>query len=91
MNRPIIAGVSIRGDTWRIASKNGLISLPSINDSFMELHAVLIVSYDKNESLIKFANSWGKNWGDNGFGYMKIETARLIIRKDQMWAVEVVQ
>jgi len=33
-------------------------------------HAVLFVGYDDNKKLLKFKNSWGVNWGDNGYGYL---------------------
>jgi hypothetical protein len=28
------------------------------------------VGYDDNKKLVKFKNSWGKGWGDNGYGYI---------------------
>ncbi len=33
-------------------------------------HAVCIVGYDDETNCIKFKNSWGTGWGDNGYGYL---------------------
>jgi C1A family cysteine protease len=33
-------------------------------------HAICFVGYDSKKKLIKFKNSWGTNWGDNGYGYL---------------------
>jgi hypothetical protein len=33
-------------------------------------HAVCIVGYDDVTQLLKFRNSWGRNWGQDGYGYL---------------------
>lgn len=37
-------------------------------------HVICAVSMaeNKGENVVKFQNSWGENWGENGFGYIKI-------------------
>lgn len=47
---------------------NGLIPEPEGNVSGG--HAVVFVGYDDQKSLLKFKNSWGSDWGDNGYGYL---------------------
>jgi C1A family cysteine protease len=47
---------------------NGMIPLPAGN--IIGGHAVLFVGYDDNRKVFKFKNSWGKNWGDKGYGYL---------------------
>lgn len=53
--------------------KNGIIDLPSTNNSQIN-HAVLLVGYskDKDDSYWIIQNSWGEKWGDNGFAKIKI-------------------
>lgn len=46
----------------------GLIPAPS--GSIIGGHAVLFVGYDDTKRVFKFKNSWGKNWGDKGYGYL---------------------
>lgn len=36
-------------------------------------HVILLVGYDPSTQLFKFRNSWGANWGDNGYGTMPKE------------------
>ncbi len=48
-------------------------------------HAVSIIGYDNNGFIIK--NSWGKDWADNGYGwisfdYHKLFAKRILILKD---------
>lgn len=36
-------------------------------------HAVVVVGYDDKKKLIELRNSWGKNWGNNGYCYVTYE------------------
>jgi hypothetical protein len=47
---------------------NGVIPIPV--GQVIGGHAVLFVGYDDSKSVFKFKNSWGKSWGDNGYGYL---------------------
>lgn len=50
------------------SANNGNIPLPqgvSIGG-----HSVLFVGYDDYKETFKFKNSWGTEWGDNGYGYL---------------------
>jgi len=33
-------------------------------------HAMLIVGYDNTKNAFKIINSWGTNWGDNGYSWV---------------------
>ncbi len=41
-------------------------------------HDVLVVGYGDFDGrrVFKFRNSWGTNWGDNGYGYIHINEFR---------------
>lgn len=43
---------------------------PTINDKFEGSHCMVIVGYDNDKKLYTVANSWGDDWGDNGFCYI---------------------
>jgi C1A family cysteine protease len=47
-----------------------VVPLPSSNDKVTGGHAVLAVGYDNATSLFKFRNSWGPNYGENGYFYI---------------------
>ena len=36
-------------------------------------HAILIVGYDENNKRFKFLNSYGTDWGNNGYGYISYD------------------
>jgi C1A family cysteine protease len=51
--------------------RTGIIPIPNPStESILGGHAVIAVGYDDSKQLIKFANSWGRYWGDNGYGYI---------------------
>lgn len=39
-------------------------------------HAILIVGYDEEKGAFKFVNSWGSNWGNEGFGWLSYDFFR---------------
>jgi C1A family cysteine protease len=46
--------------------RNGVIHT---EDEVTPDHAVTLVGYDPDTEQFKFKNSWGSNWGINGYGY----------------------
>lgn len=44
-------------------------------------HAILIVGYDDNKNAFKFMNSWGKNWGNNGYGWISYGLVKSVVRE----------
>ena len=68
---PIIFGFSVYSDflSARVA-KTGEVNMPGPNEKVEGGHAVLAVGYDKSTKRFLIRNSWGKNWGVNGYGTM---------------------
>jgi GNAT superfamily N-acetyltransferase len=52
---------------WFHAEK-GVIPDPLPDDEIIGSHAVTFLGYDDHTRKIKFVNSWGQGWGDEGFG-----------------------
>ncbi len=49
----------------------GIVPYPDVNtETYLGGHSGVAVGYDDSTSYIKFANSYGKDWGDNGYGYI---------------------
>ncbi len=44
-------------------------------------HAILIVGYDDELNAFKFLNSWGRKWGNNGYGWISYNIADRVIRE----------
>jgi len=49
---------------------DGLIPYPSNPNDMYGGHAICAVGYDDTKQLVKFKNSWGRSWGENGYGYL---------------------
>ena len=58
--------------------------MPKKNEKHRGGHAICAIGYDDDKVIkhgngvetkgaIRFANSWGTNWGDKGFGWMPYE------------------
>lgn len=63
-------------DNIRNASNTGIVEQPSGKNQGG--HAVLAhdIVYIKGQPYLKFANSWGKTWGDKGWGYLPVNMMR---------------
>lgn len=44
-------------------------------------HAILIVGYDDDKQAFKFMNSWGSNWGNDGYGWISYNIISSVIRE----------
>ncbi len=70
LNIPIIVGISIYESFNN--NQNGHIEMPKHTEKLLGGHCVLLVGYNENKEWI-FRNSWGSEWGDNGYGYLPYE------------------
>jgi hypothetical protein len=43
-------------------------------------HCMLLVGYDDSKQAFKLMNSWGKDWGDNGFGWVSYDLFPNVIK-----------
>lgn len=76
---PFVVTVPIN-KTWQRVGANGIIE-DKPEGPIIGGHALLVVGYDDEHQRFKFKNSWGKAWGDKGFGYFSYTYA-----KDTMWS-----
>ena len=92
-NRPILAGLMIfeSFDTERVA-RSGVIPMPdTIHEQSLGGHAVLIVGYDDSNEVFIGQNSWGPEWGAQGFFFIPYE---YVLDRDiafDFWALSFVQ
>jgi hypothetical protein len=89
--RPILATLTMGAEFGTVqAMKTGrIVATAPRNTSQDGRGAVVIVGFDPATRLLRFANTWGDQWGDHGFGTMSLETAQLLIDMSNTWAVEV--
>lgn len=50
-------------------------------------HFVTLVGYDDNSQRLKFLNSWGDRWGENGFGYVDYANINQEINSAQIYKI----
>jgi len=50
-------------------AKTGILEFDPIK-GFRGGHAVMFTGYDDKRKLLEFQNSWGPDWGDQGYGYL---------------------
>ena len=71
VNGSFIAGVEVfNGFMGPNAGRTGKVPMPRPSERSIGGHAVCIVGYDDGSEYFKFKNSWGKTWGDKGYGYL---------------------
>lgn len=56
-------------------AKTGIVPIPRLGEQRLGGHAVLVVGYKKINDKLHFIirNSWGEDWGDEGYCYMPAE------------------
>jgi GNAT superfamily N-acetyltransferase len=64
LKRPVCSALEAN-EEWGSA-ENGDISLP--NTPFTGAHTITLVGYDDRAERFNFINSWGAEWGDEGYG-----------------------
>jgi C1A family cysteine protease len=78
------------------SAANGMIPFPKPSERTVGGHAVVAIGYDdqlqiingktKTKGALIIRNSWGKNWGEDGYGYLPYE---YVLRKqaDDFWVL----
>ena len=51
-------------------TRTGIVPMPISGERILGGHAICAVGYDDTTQMIKFANSWGRGWGNRGYGYI---------------------
>lgn len=59
-------------ESWRRA-KNGEVAMPGPSDKSIGLHCVFLTHYKAHGEILGFVNSWGRGWGDRGYGTLSFE------------------
>jgi GNAT superfamily N-acetyltransferase len=81
---PVTAAFDI-DDSWR-SCVGGRVGPPS-QHAPTGMHTIYFVGYRDEDQMLKFANSWGSSWGDNGFGYLPF--AYMSTRLREAWYFDI--
>lgn len=68
---PVVAGIVVYQEAISPqTAKTGVFQLPQKGSQPVGGHAVVLVAYDDQKKQFRFANDWGSDWGDRGYGYL---------------------
>jgi C1A family cysteine protease len=85
---PVVAGIEVFGDFDNIGSASSVLPMPMSAEESLGGHAIVIVGYDDDFQYFICRNSYGEEWGDNGYFYMPYEYAELYIWDAWMFDIE---
>ena len=69
VNGPVPIGVPCFYEIFFVGD-SGIVPYPADPQQIYGGHAICAVGYDNAKQLVKFKNSWGTGWGENGYGYL---------------------
>jgi len=78
---PVVGGMAVYNDFFSYSS--GIYQKTS-GSTLAGYHCICVVGYDDTQQCWIIKNSWGKNWGENGYCRIKYGQADLLI--DSSWA-----
>jgi C1A family cysteine protease len=68
---PFVVGILIYKSFETIeVARTGMVPMPTTGEDLLGGHAVVCVGYDDERKLWIMRNSWGVDWGDNGYFYL---------------------
>lgn len=68
---PIVFGFTVYESFYsETVQKCGIMKMPTEEENIVGYHTVVAIGYDDNLSVFKIRNSYGTEWGDNGYFYM---------------------
>jgi C1A family cysteine protease len=65
----------------------GILKMPLQSDQLLGGHAVMAVGFDQVKQMILVRNSWGVNWGLNGYFWMPFEYVENRDLSDDFWTI----
>ncbi len=70
IGQPVLVGiVAFEGLESQEAAQTGIVPMPVTSQAPLGGHAVVLTGYSNETQMFQFRNSWGTEWGDNGYGY----------------------
>jgi C1A family cysteine protease len=82
---PVIIGISVFNSFFW--GSGGDIQMPTYDDTLLGGHAILLVGYDDATQYFKFRNSWGEEWGNNGYGRLPYSYVGYRNLSDDFWVI----
>ncbi len=87
---PFVFGFAVFESFWKVGN-NGKIPLPKDGESSIGGHAVMAVGYNDIKKCFIIRNSWGNEWGKDGYGFMPYSYIGDRDRADDFWTIRLVE
>lgn len=75
-NKPVVFGMEIYDSFMELNERISTVSFPSRKEKSLGGHAMCMVGYDLRKRLFLAKNSFGSNWGDNGYCWIPFDYVR---------------
>jgi C1A family cysteine protease len=73
-SKPVLIGISVfESFESKEVARTGIVPMPQAHEENLGGHAVLAVGYDDEKQVVIVRNSWGADWGDEGYFYLPYE------------------
>lgn len=73
---PVIIGCSIYDSFYDVDVSNPIVPMPNSYDNYSGEHAICVLGYDLEKRLFLIKNSFGTNWGYQGYAWMPFRYAK---------------
>lgn len=87
-NIPVVFGMPIYHGFYYVDKRNPVIRVPYTLEPSLGGHAMVLVGYDKTKELFIAKNSFGVDWGEDGYCYIPFEYARKLFY--DCWVFDIV-
>lgn len=85
-NGSVVGGFYVY-ESFTQASHTGVIPMPDLrSEDFLGGHAICYTGWDDDRQCLEFANSYGVNWGDYGYGWMPYDYVNDSLQ-DDFWTI----
>jgi C1A family cysteine protease len=85
---PIVFGFTVYESVYgQDVEKTGVIPIPKKKEKVIGGHAVLACGYDDERQALIIRNSWGKEWGEAGYGYLPYHFVENAKHSGDFWTV----
>ena len=75
-NKPVVFGMTIYDSFMNLNERISTVNFPSRKENNLGGHAMCMVGYDLEKRLFLAKNSFGSNWGDNGYCWIPFDYIR---------------
>jgi C1A family cysteine protease len=71
-------------------ARTGIVPMPKLSEQYVGGHAVLAVGYDDQAQHFIVRNSWGKEWGQDGYFFMPYGYLMQSQLSDDFWTIRMI-